>query len=173
MESAERRKPTNLVAIRGHRGQTLRLEIRSFEDPADALRATLKSIRSAGPVGREPVLPVSADAVRDLLTWPTLELLRVIHERGPMAVSALARELRRGPQDIQRDLSCLERIGIIRRRPKSATNQRVSVPEVLFREIAVTISLERVTRRPVSARKRPLRPIARADPPLTPPRTSS
>src|SRR5262245_10508622 len=117
----------NLVAIEGHGGRTMTLRVQAFEDPAEALKASLRTQR--GKTSDHGPRSLSVEQARGVLTWPRLSLLRAIRKHRPRSVAALARALNRGPAGVQEDLRFLESIGLVRLASPGGRS-RVRVPEV-------------------------------------------
>jgi len=71
--------------------------------------------------GMAPEPPVDRLYFRDLgtllkfLTPKRLEALKVLHEKGPMSVRALAKSLRRDYKNVYRDMQTMERAGLVSR----------------------------------------------------------
>ena len=133
---AERER--KLVAIEGRAGRTVVLRVQAFDDPAEALKASLRT-RRAGTSDPGP-RSLSVEQARGVLTWPRLSLLRAIRKTRPRSVAALARTLNRGPAGVQEDLRFLESIGLVRLGSPGGRS-RVRVPEVPYRDIQLSIEV--------------------------------
>ena len=127
-----------LVAIDGRAARVAMLRVQAFDDPTEALKASLRS-RRPGDADRG-VRALSVEQARGVLTWPRLSLLRAIRKERPRSVAALARALNRGPAGVQEDLRFLEGIGLVRLASPGGRS-RVRVPEVAYREIQLSIEV--------------------------------
>jgi len=91
------------------------IEIRSKADFLAEVRADLFRIE-AGKKEEEPVERVffeSIDAANRLLTPKRVELLRRLHDEGPMNTHELAKRLSRDYKNVRQDVLALYEVGII------------------------------------------------------------
>jgi predicted transcriptional regulator len=91
------------------------IEIRSKADFLAEVRADLGRIE-AGKKEEEPVERVffeSIDAANRLLTPKRVELLRRLHDEGPMNTHELAKRLSRDYKNVRQDVLALHEVGII------------------------------------------------------------
>jgi predicted transcriptional regulator len=91
------------------------IEIRSKVDFLAEVRADLGRI-SQGTKDEEPVDRVffeSIDAANRLLTPKRVELLRRLHDDGPMNTHELAKRLSRDYKNVRQDVLALNEVGII------------------------------------------------------------
>jgi predicted transcriptional regulator len=71
--------------------------------------------------GKSPEQPVDRLYFEDLgtllkfLTPKRLEALKVLHDKGPMSVRALAKSLERDYKNVHRDMQTMERAGLVSR----------------------------------------------------------
>jgi predicted transcriptional regulator len=96
-------------------GKVLVLEVTFFEDAAEGLRESVAALASSRRKKRADidVRRVSADAARQLLTWPMLTILRAIRRRRPQSITALANAVDRDAAGVKSDLTVLEQLGVI------------------------------------------------------------
>src|SRR6266568_7235328 len=91
------------------------IEIRSKADFLAEVRADLGRI-SQGAKEEEPVERVffeSIDAANRLLTPKRVELLRLLHDEGPMNTHELAKRLSRDYKNVRQDVLALHEVGIV------------------------------------------------------------
>lgn len=91
------------------------IEIRSRADFLADLGADLRRI-DAGERKEEPVERVffeSIDAANRLLTPKRVELLRVLHDEGPMNTHELAKRLARDYKNVRLDVLALHAVGLV------------------------------------------------------------
>lgn len=94
------------------------IEIRSKTDFLSDIRADLQRIE-AGTKEEEPVERVyfeSIDAANRILTPKRVELLRRLHDNGPLNTHELAKLLERDYKNVRQDVLSLEEIGIVTRK---------------------------------------------------------
>ena len=91
------------------------IEIRSKENFLAEVRADLFRIE-AGNKEEEPVQRVyleSIDAANRLLTPKRVELMRRLHDDGPMNTHELAKRLARDYKNVRQDVLALQEVGIV------------------------------------------------------------
>ena len=91
------------------------IEIRNKADFLAEIRADLRQIEEGGKKA-EPVDRVSfetIDAANRLLTPKRVELLRRLHDDGPMNTHELAKRLSRDYKNVRQDVLALNEVGII------------------------------------------------------------
>jgi predicted transcriptional regulator len=114
---------------------------REFEQTYEALRGGKRAERHHG------VYFTTLDALRRILTQERLGLLRAIRDHTPESIYALAQSVGRDLKNVQDDVELLHKQGIVRFRRRESDHRGAKIPEVPFREIAVTITLgDRETR---------------------------
>jgi len=107
------------------------IEIRSKVDLLAEIRADLGLIE-AGKKEAEPVERVffeSIDAANRLLTPKRVELLRLLHDEGPMNTHELAKRLSRDYKNVRLDVLALHEVGIIAKKGRllSAPWRKISM----------------------------------------------
>ena len=100
--------------------KNIRIEIKGERESAqDFVRAWRRSEK-----GMPPERPVERIYFEDLsallraLTPRRLEALKTMHDKGPMSVRALAKDLGRDYKNVHKDMQEMERIGIVVRDKK-------------------------------------------------------
>ncbi|HUF93414.1 MAG TPA: hypothetical protein VMR23_13615 [Candidatus Limnocylindria bacterium] len=95
--------------------KVLVLEVTFFEDAAEGLRESVAALAPGRKDRRADidVHRISADAARQLLTWPMLTILRAIRRRRPQSITALANAVDRDAAGVKADLTMLEQLGVI------------------------------------------------------------
>jgi predicted transcriptional regulator len=122
--------------------KVLVLEVTFFEDAAEGLR---ESVAALGPdrKGRRADIDVhriSADAARQLLTWPMLTILRAIRRRRPQSITALANAVDRDAAGVKADLTMLEQLGVIALRD-AGRKGGPRVPHALYESIQLRVAI--------------------------------
>lgn len=96
------------------------IEIRSKADFLAEVRTDLDLIET-GVKEEEPVERVffeSIDAANRLLTPKRVELLRLLHDEGPMNTHELAKRLARDYKNVRQDVLALHEVGIIAKKER-------------------------------------------------------
>jgi predicted transcriptional regulator len=97
------------------------IEIRSKADFLSELHADLLRVES-GKKEEEPVERVffeSIDAANRLLTPKRVELLRLLHDEGPMNTHQLAKRLVRDYKNVRLDILSLHEVGLVAKKGRS------------------------------------------------------
>jgi predicted transcriptional regulator len=97
------------------------IEIRSRADFLEDLGADLRRIE-AGDNKEEPVERVffeSIEAANRLLTPKRVELLRVLHDEGPMNAHALSKRLERDYKNVRLDVLALHEVGLVTKKGRA------------------------------------------------------
>jgi predicted transcriptional regulator len=107
------------------------IEIRSKADFLAEIRADLGLIE-VGMKAEEPVERVffeSIDAANRLLTPKRVELLRLLHDEGPMNTHELSKRLSRDYKNVRLDVLALHEVGIIAKKGRllSAPWRKISM----------------------------------------------
>ena len=108
--------------------------VMSLDELEAEMRAVARGERRSPPDAREASFE-SLEALARLLTPANRSVLRIIRDEKPSSVAALARRLDRPEPSLTRDLEELAGAGLLALR----TTDGLRVPEVLVREVQVTI----------------------------------
>jgi predicted transcriptional regulator len=122
--------------------KVLVLEVTFFEDAAEGLRESVAAL-APGRKGRRADIDVhriSADAARQLLTWPMLTILRAIRRRRPQSITALANAVDRDAAGVKADLTMLEQLGVIALRD-AGRKGGPRVPHALYESIQLRVAI--------------------------------
>jgi predicted transcriptional regulator len=133
------KKPPRLRAIAGglaHRGRTLVLVVRVFEDPTMAMQESVKALQRPDGSTRA----VSVATARELLTDQRVQLLHAVRKERPESIAALARLVGRPAQSVTADLELLERAGVIAFEAPTAKSP-VRAPRVAFDRVEIRLDL--------------------------------
>jgi predicted transcriptional regulator len=117
--------------------KTIRVRIKSIEDALDDAIGVMRAIQTKKKVGKQKgEYFESLEAVRATLTETRLALLRLIREREPESVAALARMAKRDFKAVYRDVEALRDLGLIQsgdRRRGASTPLRSDTTEIVLR----------------------------------------
>ncbi len=123
--------------------ETFNIAIKSLDDAYREFEETYEALRGGKPAEkRQGVYFTSLDAVRRILTQERLALLRAIRERAPTSIYALAQSVGRDLKNVQDDLELLHKHRLVRFRRRVSDQRGAKIPEVPFREIELTITLD-------------------------------
>lgn len=123
-------------------GKVLVLEVTFFEDAGEGLRESVASVTRSRTKQRPDidVRRISADAARQLLTWPMLTILRAIRRRRPQSITALANAVDRDAAGVKTDLTVLEQLGVIALRD-GGRKGGPKVPQALYETIQLRVAV--------------------------------
>ena len=123
-------------------GKVLVLEVTFFEDAAEGLRESVAALAPSRGKKRPDidVRRISADAARQLLTWPMLTILRAIRRRRPQSITALANAVDRDAAGVKADLTLLEQIGVIALRD-GGRKGGPKMPHALYAAIQLRVAI--------------------------------
>jgi predicted transcriptional regulator len=94
--------------------KTIRVKIKSVDQALDAAIGAMRAIQSKKRTRkRVGEYFESLDAVRSALTEKRFALLRLVREREPASVAALARMAKRDFKSVYRDVEALRELGLI------------------------------------------------------------
>lgn len=105
----------------------------------------LRSIARALDQGKTPK-PIkgdffeSLDAIRSVLTDKRLQLWRVIRDRKPQSISALAKMVSRGFRGVHRDLKLLETLGIVSLKKSKGSRGDLQHPISLADKLVLSVA---------------------------------
>lgn len=122
---------------------TLTIHIRSLDEALERFRKTPQAVQNHRRVSaHEAACLTSIEAARRLLTATRLNLLHAIRTKQPGSMYEVAKLVGRDLKNVQGDLRLLEKYGLVRMNAgHRAGKRRVRVPEVMFDEIALKITL--------------------------------
>ena len=134
--------PSEMRVNEAHVGKVHVLEVTFFEDAAEGLRESVASLAKTRKKTRPDidVRRISADAARQLLTWPTLSILRAIRRRRPQSITALANAVDRDAAGVKADLTTLEELGVIALRD-GGRKGGPKVPHALYETIQLRVAI--------------------------------
>jgi predicted transcriptional regulator len=125
-----------LVPLQGRKERTLTLIVHVFEDATEGLRGSLEALTRE----RRGDRPVSLEAARGLLTWPRVSLLLAIRRYRPQSVAALAKAMNRPAEGVQRDLTFLEALGVVKLASPGGRS-RTRVPRVPYERVEIRLEV--------------------------------
>ncbi len=122
--------------------KVLVLEVAFFEDATEGLRESVASLAPDRKKKRPDidVRRISADAARQLLTWPMLTILRAIRRRRPQSITALANAVDRDAAGVKTDLTLLEQLGVIALRD-GGRKGGPKIPHALYETIQLRVAI--------------------------------
>ena len=134
--------PSEMRANEADVAKVLVLEVTFFEDAAEGLRASVSSLAATRKKKRPDidVRRISADAARQLLTWPILGILRAIRRRRPQSITALANAVDRDAAGVKADLTTLEQLGVVALRD-GGRKGGPKIPHALYETIQLRVAV--------------------------------